>query len=479
MFSQFFLLFSQVFLSILSVSLLFQLHKHNYHKSDFISTELDMEGIFNLTDDFNDYDLLFSNQNCTLSELNLTLSDLNLTLSDLNTTLSDFNWTLCDHNVTSLSLNSTEQVIKNTPSPTTPSDYFESRMGFIKNVIDLIVSPSLSFIGLISNILSLIITAKSGFDKTHNILLLFIVLSGSFFLIGNMNIVNIICSSNLVPNHVKRSVCVQFDKISAYALYTSWLTVHYILTVAKMSLNIFPSFVIIEQVLAVFFPLKVRLVITPTRMLAACSTACVTFAAFSFIYYVDKYEVKMYTLRIVPRPPYTMAPYTITPYLILAHESHEIIKFIEHHIINNITGIIPILIVSIGTLITLLKIVSQTARRQKMTNSTVEQTSRLVNKATKTLLTLCILYCLTSLTQYLFGLLASYGVVTSGVSLLLESIDRLVAVLYCSCNLPVNYITNPGFRHNFRCMMVRWFYKAKPEVQRDDVTRSTIKSSRQ
>ena len=433
-----------------------------------MSPELEMALMFNLTRDISDL-------NMTLSALNVSGSHQDMTL-DLQSILdSSINNTFFESNSSLSGLNTTTTESTQSPSSTVnqqaPSS--DAIIKLISQDMINIVNPSISFLGILSNILSLIITIKSGLDKTHNILLFFILLSGSLFLIGNINIVSMICSHRFVPREVKRDFCVHYKMIHAYAFYGTWLTMDYILAVAKIGVNIFPSFVIFEQLMAVFFPLKVRLVITPRRMLVACTSVYVMFAAFVLIYYLDKYEVISHTFYFTPT-------YNVTVSLVVAHKSHHIIEYIDWHIINNITGIVPIIIVSVGTMVILLEIVRQTAHRRSMTSSVKDRHSRVVAKATKTLLTLCILYCFVSLTQYLFGLVEIFDAASKVVVDLLRVINKLLVILYCSCNFVVSYLTNPTFRQVFKSMAKRLVPKSKPSTDREvdtQVTRAWAKSS--
>ena len=394
-----------------------------------------MVGLLNLTED---YPYL----NMSLTVLNWTGFDYDLG-SDINSTLFASNESLFDGNTTAESNQS-----QTAPVAEGDSSGGISYVDLIEQHLTYIVCPAIGVIGILTNSLNWVIIIKIGLDKTHNILLLFILASGSLFLLGNVNIFNIICASNYAPNHIKRKVCVHLEVTSAIIFYGAVLTQQYILAVANTLVNTLPAFVIFEQFMAVFFPLKVRMVITPTRMLVACLSLCLMFAAFVMLYFIDIYELTTHTVVFSP-------VYQVTFYYIKVNKATTGFEFFNFHIINNLTGIVPTLIVSVGTVAILLKILRQAAQRKRMTNTAVERNNYRVSKATKTLMTLCILYSFISLFQYISGLLYVFEVVNKKEHVLLQTLSNMIVMLYASCNFLVSYLTNPSFREIFKSMVKR------------------------
>ena len=174
--------------------------------------------------------------------------------------------------------------------------------------------------------------------------------------------------------------------------------------------------------------------------------ACILTGAF-FCFVVMGFFLRMYVIL-----PFTFQGYNRTLWLVYTTGYYDVaMKVISEYIVNNITGIVPIVIVSAGSLVIGLKVARSAAKRKKLSGGRRQAPMH----TTRTLLSFCIAYSFASGMSYgisLFGLDPRVG---RNLRNALNYGSRFCIVIYCSCNFLIHFMTNPNFKDEFARLRFR------------------------
>lgn len=217
----------------------------------------------------------------------------------------------------------------------------------IVKIQQLYVQTILSCFGIAGNILSICIILRSGIGKTYNILLFFLSLNNIFYLISVNNIMHLLCQ------YYDLTICMTFTIKDAYFVWGTFILLEVVIAFSNIFTYILPVFIVVERLVGMFLPLRVKMIITPRRMLTSCITGLLACIAYAIAHFANKYEIRVFK--------YGVNKTIVLPYV---REPHPILESFKNHFINNITGIVPILIVIIGSVVMIWKIVRSLEERR-------------------------------------------------------------------------------------------------------------------
>jgi hypothetical protein len=308
----------------------------------------------------------------------------------------------------------------------------------IRWIFYVIIYPIISIVGISANGTSVVIISRKGFRKSSNILLVALAISDIMFLIGLNNITrNIIFTS--VPQALHFSQTVNYI---LYILNLTFLMLNYVGTNCSM---VIPAPITCDRLLAIFTPLKFTRIVTPIRTLCVILFIVILFTV-CFIY--DDVVCLGFKQITVQGSSLGIMYLTKKYYNDVSSGLYQVFA----DFINNITGAIPIIIVTMGSFVIWVKVTIIITKRKQLKSSRTsvktETTQAPISRTTKTLLCVCILYIVCS--GFLF--VAGYaGMMQGSLKLILNSFNDLII----SINGIGNFIIYVALNKSFKTTYVR------------------------
>lgn len=235
--------------------------------------------------------------------------------------------------------------------------------GHIIWIFRFAIYPITSIIGICVSLTTIIALARQGLKKSSNVLLLVLAVSDVLYLTGLNNFTEYILTENSPPSF-------RFSESINYMCYV----IHTILSTVVMTGNscsmAVPVLIAGERLIAIFFPLHVRFIVTPVRTWIVNSVLFILFLGF-FIYN-NVISVQFY--KVANRG-------VAFGFLLLSPFYHQKINGvwvygIMRHILNNLTGIVPIILVSLGCVVIGFQVKIISTKRLKLTSSLSQKHSR-------------------------------------------------------------------------------------------------------
>ena len=159
--------------------------------------------------------------------------------------------------------------------------------------LDLGVVPCLCIVGLFTNALCIITVRNLGVSRNFNLILLLISISAVFYMFNLMNVVGLICYYSMPEAEMASdNICPILDTVTkANSMYIFCFLQRYISGTAYFFLYIFPSIATMERVVAVYFPLKLKLIVTRQGIVNTCIFFAAMVSAFEFAFIFNEYEI--------------------------------------------------------------------------------------------------------------------------------------------------------------------------------------------
>lgn len=239
------------------------------------------------------------------------------------------------------------------------------------------ILPCASLLGITGNVTTIVILTRRGFRKCSNILLLSLAVSDISILIGINNF----------PYYINSETnAFRFSEIVNCVCYILHMLFSCFYDTGVFSAVFIHVFITGERILAILFPPRASLFLTPRRTITCVTCLCIVSGAYSLYFDILCSRLKQFVGQGV----------TIEQLLfsdMCANHIRSGVFDLAEQIINYLTGIIPIIIVTLGCAIIALKILQITNRRRHLTSRQVKATTKHgTTKTTKTLLSICALY---------------------------------------------------------------------------------------
>ncbi|KAK6995388.1 G-protein coupled receptor [Biomphalaria glabrata] len=305
-------------------------------------------------------------------------------------------------------------------------DYF-----YLFQAFSCFVNPVLSVLGLFINALCLVILAKSGLKKTSNILLFALVLADSMNMFINLDFPTRI--RYFGPLKYKSGLCTfEYDTIMNEFLYVSQ---HFFSFVGLWGRTInasIPMIITIERILAVYFPVTFKKVVTTRSITASCCAA--------YIIWLPHVIVQTFYRRLeyIRLPNGKVAAITTqTEFLI---NNYSILYTFTVYAMEVLLSWVPTCFISLGCILIGIKISVSISQRRKMTN--VNKKRQWSPRTTRTLLTTCLIFAVTHAITALISALVVVDTKTPLLSYLLEEISQFINILNCTSNFLIYFLFN-------------------------------------
>lgn len=305
----------------------------------------------------------------------------------------------------------------------------------IFKILVLVVTPTVSALGIVGNCFGVIVLLKQGLRKSSNILLVVLALSDIVFLVS-FNGERLILY-HLIDLQTFRELS---DQTCGDVMVIFYICFYFDYSSGTISSTL-PTLVTMERLVAVFFPLDFHRIVTTRRPWLIVSFMCLTWLAFLI------YPSFFLRLRIV----YSINNISTA---IIDHQyrtgSNSALEILEHFLLYSAMTLSPIL-TALGCLIISLKLRFETAKRKKMTAREISS-----NRTTLMLLAVCVMYVVTcaimSLPIYLPNDIVSTAFTDgnpSNQSKVIHQTTNIIACINCSCNFVVYVCTNRKFRDDY------------------------------
>lgn len=239
----------------------------------------------------------------------------------------------------------------------------------------LIITPVVGVLGLCGNTISLIILKRSKLDQSSNVLLFCLTVADIFCLVDALNVPYYL-SAEAVFTHWS------VPYMEAFLLSLVYMIFFVLTQIGYRASSSITAWITIERLLAIFFPLHFNSLVTPTRAWFAGISSFIVWT--SWVTYANASE---YIFRYGYVSNVTGGIYAKG--LALRNEFQRLIRV---HIVVHFCQMIPFVVVSLGCIIISIKLVL--TRKQRTLLTSASRTQRASNRTTKTLLMVCLVFCL-------------------------------------------------------------------------------------
>lgn len=321
-------------------------------------------------------------------------------------------------------------------------------------IIEVIIIPIVSLLGLTGNLISIILIARDGVRKSSNILLIGLALSDMAYLAGRLFISfqhEFLEQPNLLP----------FRKYANYIFFSMFLVCRiFFLNVGILCSYTFPMLITVERLCAVFFPLKFQLIVTPIRTLVVVLVILCLYSAialFRCFFYKLSPWIEYHDKRFM----------TISLSSVLVRHQKEV--NILGDIVNNLTGTVPITVLVLGSIAIGYKVKVASIRRARMMSQGLSEKENKVasqSRTTKTLLAVCVTFVVLATITFIHGLIVSRVWIQFYMRLVIASAKDIVLCINSSCNFFVYVFSNNKFRE--RLLALFTCRAPNPRVLRSD-----------
>ncbi|BFZ08234.1 hypothetical protein BsWGS_11273 [Bradybaena similaris] len=312
-----------------------------------------------------------------------------------------------------------------------------------------VITPTICTFGIIGNVFSIVVLAKHGFQKSSNVLLFSLAISDILFMIG--------INGPVKPMYEWGYEGFEYPEPTARLLYYLYLltdSLNWIMCPTSCSI---PVLIMIERLIAVFFPLRFHSIVTVRRTVVAILTPLVmsTIAHiyirtwFKFSYVFD--SSRNVSVGLVARSD------TYWP----QRQVSEIFKICDNAMF------VFVLFVGAGCVAIGVKMKMVAKKRLQMTNNFLGQKAGSAeaksSRTTKMLLCVCIFYSIAIIPAGFPAVIPGFMVFPvfedqaryRSVGVFIFHTYKLVFCINASCNFYIYVATNKKFRDTFRSLICR------------------------
>ncbi|CAG5129396.1 unnamed protein product [Candidula unifasciata] len=246
-------------------------------------------------------------------------------------------------------------------------------------IFERFLFPCIGVLGIAGNVTGIVALTREGFRNNSNVLLLSLSVSNVLFLIGINNIlVHIYNSSDRAG--------FSFSEAINYVCYILLLIWSLPYTMGVFTGPLIPVLITGERILVIFGPFRAHVILTPRRTIAVLLCFYLLTVVLFVYHEILGLQLKTYVIN------------SVTTSLIVSSDmrrNHIDIGLVDlmETVVNYLTGIIPLSLITVGCVVIGIKIICVTKRRRQLTSSKVKaNTKHGITKTTKTLLKICLLY---------------------------------------------------------------------------------------
>lgn len=291
--------------------------------------------------------------------------------------------------------------------------------------LHFVVFPCLSVVGISGNVTSIVVLATDGIRKSSNVLLVALALSDVLFLVGRNNAFKQIFFANYDGHY-------SLSEVGNFIIYILFIVFYMCEGIGMYCSLLIPVIITGERLIAVFYPLKLKQIVTSLRIVSILS-CIVVLAASDFIYF----NVLCYRFEVV------RVQGALAGRIFFTELFHQLVQSGEYELSmeleNHLTGVVPIVLVFIGSVVIWVKVKQIRNRRRKLTSGQATPTSRHTSSLSKTtivLMSVCILYVVCSGLAFIV-----MYVITSPALPMEDHLTQLCLILQ-PCLIAVNSIGN-------------------------------------
>ncbi|KAH9509667.1 hypothetical protein Btru_044178 [Bulinus truncatus] len=262
---------------------------------------------------------------------------------------------------------------------------FHGSLEFIKlyEIFFCYVNPPLAILGMAVNGLSMAILRRSGLGKPANILLLALVIADSMNMVTSISVADKLRMFGPVKS--KPGYCTwEYDDANGFIFFT-YQSMFAIGQWGRFVNSNIPVLITVERLLAVYFPVTFKKVVTFRSAIAACVSAYMLWLPYTVF---QSYYRQMATVQH-PNGKYVSFS-TSTEFL---RKNFAVIFTFAVTGLEALLSWLPISFVCIGCLFIAIKVKVSIARRRKL--SKLKEKQRWSPRTTRTLLTTCLIFAIT------------------------------------------------------------------------------------
>ncbi|XP_059176227.1 FMRFamide receptor-like [Physella acuta] len=324
------------------------------------------------------------------------------------------------------------------------SDHIRWEIEIIYQTMKCFVNPSISIIGLIGNILSICILIQSGFKKPSNVFLLALTISDSLYLIRPISAPSLL--KVFGPSKLRPLVYGwEFPENFAFFAFVVEKSIMCFVGWGSYVSTSLPAVITLERFIAVYFPLRLKTVVTVKRAIFIVAGIYFFWLFWSVFVYASWFSFEYHTLS-------EDVYYGIDVYSQFFFDNANIMFPLYFLALNYLTSVFPISITIVSCILIALKIRIAQRRRRKLTKHKKTYTSR----TTRTLLAVSLIFAIAHGTYFILSYIFQ-DVMVAGTDESRVVGEFLVAlVLFSSAsNFFVYVFLNSGFRKLFLDMTLK------------------------
>ncbi|CAG5130435.1 unnamed protein product [Candidula unifasciata] len=306
----------------------------------------------------------------------------------------------------------------------------------ILRILMLVVTPTLSVMGVVGNCFSIAILTRQGLKKSSHILLVSLAVSDITYLVAFNSVPKIIYE---VVGRRKFDCFSQGHCHVLFVLFVFFTYFDYVFWSTSFTL---PTLITLERLVVIFFPLSCHRIVTPSRTWFAVSVV------FLFWLSVFVYPSLWYKLRYVYFNGTGMSIGFLERADLYQNNANGI-DAIERLNIYLTILVSPILTV-VGCVVILIKVKLVSIKRKKMTKREVS-----TNRTTKMLLAICGVYVVAASVSNLPLYLPDYFSISltdaspTNMARVMYQVINIFAIINSSCNFVVYVVLNKSCRRTF------------------------------
>ena len=154
--------------------------------------------------------------------------------------------------------------------------------------------PCLCLTGILTNTVCVIIIRRLGLGRNYNLMLMLISISAIVFLFNSINIVGLVCAYSSDDKKFSNDdkLCrIPDTVVKANVMYSLCFLQRFLSEAAYVCMFIFPPIGTFERVVAVYFPLNLKRIITRKGIVNTCIIIVATIIALEFSFLLNEYEI--------------------------------------------------------------------------------------------------------------------------------------------------------------------------------------------
>ncbi|CAL1539598.1 unnamed protein product, partial [Lymnaea stagnalis] len=250
------------------------------------------------------------------------------------------------------------------------------------------VYPVLGFLGIAGNVVTGVILRRSGLEKPTNILLLALAISSISCLLPTIDIFSLLRQFNkMIPQ--RYYIAWEYEPGKSRFAYFCFHATTFIFFQSRYGNQVTSSICVLitlERLVVIFFPMRIKSIITLKRTLAV-------------VIFVHLLWLPHLVLSIRACKARVIYFDDVDTYgLLLSFEDNDLLNNIEL-VADWLCGIIPVTVIVLGTVTMSVKLRFILKKRRRLTSS-LRGTHSL--RLSKTLIVLCVLFCLCHTNEFIF-----------------------------------------------------------------------------